>query len=269
MLTTIQTTPYLREVTVILQMLLWSDKRLTLEACNDAIVVQPDKQPGFSSNDRFVNPRDVVNVCSGLVKTNRSEYGTEDLHLAHASVREYLLSEEAIQPVQSHLTEKIARSNLLRICHTYLGCVDWNMWDQRAIKPHQGYPLLIWAILTWPAHVKYVEAIDDEKLASVLDFLQLAPESFFMYSSMGALYRAPTAQYSPLYFTALMGLRHSCARLLQYEVDVCSSEANSENNIPTALVDGHDDRIHRFSGSTQRNTNLALQIRLDASLLAA
>lgn len=129
MLTSIQLTPYRREVTLILQMLLWCDRRLTLEACNDAIIVQPEEQPGFSINDRFFDSREVIHICSGLVTTTWSNTGFIDcqyLQLAHTSVREYLSSEEVIQPFQSYLAERIARADLLRMCHTYLRCVKWS-----------------------------------------------------------------------------------------------------------------------------------------------
>lgn len=166
MLTAIQQTPHRREVTIILQMLLWCDERLTLEGCNHAISVRPEAQPDFSTEARLFDTRDIITICSGLVTTTWTYYGSASfqyLKLAHASVREYLLSEEVIQPFQSHLAEKTARVELLRMCHTYLCCIDWNTLggDWRgALK--QEYPLARWASFTWRAHAKHLDATLDE-----------------------------------------------------------------------------------------------------------
>lgn len=192
MLKSTKKSPYCREAILILQMLLWCDKRLTLEACNDAIIVRLEKQPGFSAKDRLFNPRDVTKVCSGLVTITSSkghleprEHEHEYLQLAHASVCEYLSSEEVIEPFHSQLAETIARSNLLRMCHTYLRYVDWDTLGEKPEKIEQRYPLAKWATSTWPAHANYVEAMGEDKLFSVLDFSQQAcvlSEHFFKYS---------------------------------------------------------------------------------------
>lgn len=271
MLTSIQKSPYCREVTVILQMLLWCDIRLTLEACNDAIIVQPGKQPGFSLKDRFFNSRDVIYICSGLVTTTclrdpLSNFEERQyLQLAHSSVWEYLSSEAVIQPFQSHLAERVARSDLLRLCHTYFCCFDWSTLARgfemmRQNLYHKELGLIIWNISTWLAHAKFLEAVDDDGLASVVDFLQQAPE-IFLKLSIGRLPGADRTQCYPLYLAASLGLRRTCARLAQFDIDVCSSGSHSETSMLAVSADGHDDRTQKLPGP--------IQTRLDAAVLAA
>lgn len=280
MLTSIQQSLYCREVTVILQMLLWCDMRPTLEACNDAIIVQPGKQPGFSSKDRFFDPHDIVSICSGLVtivclRDHLTMFEERQyLQLAHASVWEYLSSEEVIQPFQSHLAERVARSDLLRLCHAYFCCFDWStlartfeMFRQQTF--HRDLGLLIWDMSTWLAHAKFLEAVDDDGLASVVGFLQHAPEQF-LKTSIGRVPGADRKQCYPLYLAALLGLRRSCAQLAQFDIDACSTGPHSDNSILAASVDGNDERIHKSLGSIYMNLGPAvLQTRLDAAVLAA
>lgn len=262
MLTAIQDTPYRREATVILQILLWCDEHLTLKKCNDAIIVRPERQPGFSANDRFFDARDIINVCSGLVTITRSPFDKHEvphLQLAHASVREYLLSEEVIQPFQAHLTEIVARSDLLRMCHTYLCCVDWYQ--------EQQYPLARWAIYEWPTHAKYLEAINDDKLASVLDILQQAayePEHYLAYDIVSSDWFDMTQSYL-LYLAVVLGLRRSCVHLMQLEVDACSSKSQLPEKVSAVWADENGDCVY---GDLEL-TRTPSQQRLDASLLAA
>lgn len=269
MLDTVQDSQYCREVTLILQILLWSSKTLSLEACNDAIVVQPEKQPGFSADDRFFDTRRLVDICSGLVVTVWSNKGFMDfqyLQLAHASVREYLLSEKVIKPFHLRLEESIARASLVSMCHTYFFCVDWCTRGKTRREIDQEFPLADWATSTWPAHARFLEAIDDDGLASVLDFLQRVPEGFFKYSMALSGWADETHSY-PLYFTAFVGLQHSLACLVQSEVEACGSGPQPEDKSPVSWPDDHDECACRYV-TLVRGPN-TLQSRLDASLVVA
>jgi ankyrin repeat protein len=257
MLTSIQARHDHRDVTLVLQMLLWSDRRLTVEACNDAVIVRPEKKPAFSAHNQFFDRWDIVNICSGLVTTVWSNTGYADsqyLQLAHASVREYLSSQEIIQPFRSQLKEAYARACLLRMCHAYLGCIDWSTMGDNPDGIDQTFPLADWAASTWPEHARYLEAVDDDAPASVLGFLQrvcVLSKHFFRYS-IAPFYWADRTQCYPLYFAAFTRLRRSCRQLIQ------SDWANT--------LKSSDDQ---FSGSAQTSVESAIQIRLDASLSAA
>jgi ankyrin repeat protein len=264
MLCSIQATPYQREVTIILQMLLWSNQRLTLEACNDAVIVQPDRNPAFSVDDRFFDPLDVVKICSGLVTTvwsNTDFINFQYLQLAHASVREYLSSQEVIQPFQSHLREEDAWVYLIRLCHAYLCCIDWSTMDNQPDEFDQTFPLADWAVSAWPKHARYLEAFDDDVLASVLDFLQracLVSEHLFRYS-ITQFYWADRTQCYPLYFAALMGFRRSCKRLIGSGSPDMPEESDESRGC-----------VQRYSRLTELGVRpAAIQEDLDASLLAA
>jgi ankyrin repeat protein len=258
MLTSIQATEYHREVTLVLQMLMCSNQRLTLEACNDAVLVRPEEKSGFSARDQFFNSRDIVNLCSGLVTTVWSDAAfmeSEHLQLAHASVREYLSSQEVIQPFQTQLKEKHAKACLLRLCHAYLCYIDWTVVGEKPDELDRIFPLADWAASTWPEHARYLEAIDDHVLASVINFLQQAcvlSQDLFRYN-IAQFYWADRTQCYPLYMAALMGLQRTSRQL------ILSDRANTSR--------GSVQKYLQSKGSSLDPA--AIQTRLDASLLAA
>jgi ankyrin repeat protein len=258
MLASIQATEYQREVTLVLQMLVCSNQRLTLEACNDAILVRPEEISGFSARDQFFDSRDIVNLCSGLVTTVWSDAGlieSQYLQLAHASVREYLSSQEVIQPFRSQLEERHAKACLLRLCHVYLCYIDWSIVTEKPEELDQIFPLADWAAATWPEHARFLEAVDDDALASIIGFLRQAcvlSGHLFRYS-IAQYYWADRTQCYPLYMAALMGFRRSSRRLMQ------SDRADTPK--------GTNQNYLRSTESSLDSA--AMQSRLDASLLAA
>ena len=236
MLTSIKAGSYHREVTLVLQMLLWSNRRLTLEACNDAVVVRPETKPRFSARDQFFDRRDIVTICSGLVITVWSSSSSIDcqyLQLAHASVREYLLSQKIIRPFRSQLKERCARACLLRLCHAYLGRIDWSTLGSRPDELDQTFPLADWAASTWPEHAGFLETVDEDMLTSVLEFLQQACvlSKHFLSYSITPFYWFDTTQCYPLYLAALMGLRYTCRQLIQ------SGSADTSKQLARVLMD--------------------------------
>jgi ankyrin repeat protein len=266
MLSSIQATPYRRDVTTVLQILLWSGRRLTLEQCNDAIIVRPGETSGFSADNRFFDPFDIVSICSGLVTTVWARdirlAKIQYLQLSHASVQEYLSSQEVIQSFQTHLGEREAKAYLIRLCHTYLSCIDWSAYAQSKEFDH-AFPLAIWAVYVWPKHARYLEAFDDDVRTSVLRFLQQAcmlSNNPFRYIQ-GRIFHAcvDTTQLYPLYLAALMGFQRSSRHLIQSEL----------SNMPEKS-DEPEDLVHGYLRPTQVSLRpAAIQKRLDASLVIA
>ncbi|THY49492.1 purine and uridine phosphorylase [Aureobasidium pullulans] len=191
MLTSIRADGHFEEVTIILQLLVWSKAALPLDACQDAIIVCPEETPGFNPNDRFLyRPEQcgLVNMCSGLVAVVRSADDTCDfLALSHASVKDYLLSVETPEPFRYHLGEAVARLSTLRRCLVYLRCVDWQILEddehddeefqfwQRIKKVEElasKFPFTHWARDAWTEHAKALEDTNEEAQSPTLAFLR-------------------------------------------------------------------------------------------------
>lgn len=116
----------------------------------DAIAVQPDKSPSFCVDDRMLEPKDLLRICSSLVilvqrlinddeddcKPYYSSSGAirtdgkrevNELRLAHFSVKEYLVSYRVVQSFLGHLAEATARAKIATICLTYLRDLDYSL----------------------------------------------------------------------------------------------------------------------------------------------
>ncbi|THY06176.1 purine and uridine phosphorylase [Aureobasidium pullulans] len=249
MLTSIRAGEHFEEVTIILQLLVWSKAALPLDACQDAIIVCPEKTPGFNTEDRFFDRPEqcgLVNMCSGLVAVVRSADDTCDfLALSHASVKDYLLSVETPEPFRDHLGE--AMSGI------YLRCVDWQILDndehddeefqfyQRSpysFKKAEGlaskFSFAHWARDTWMEHAKALEDTDEEAQSITLAFLRGHTLAFgrAMIFNISYFDPADVGQSYPLYLAACIGLEKACSQLI--ELDYVSDDARISHENPTA-----------------------------------
>jgi ankyrin repeat protein len=266
MLTSIHAGEHFEEVTIILQLLVWSKAALPLDACQDAIIVCPEETPDFNSNDRFLDRPEqcgLVNICSGLVAVVRSADDTCDfLALSHASVKDYLLSDETPEPFRDHLGEAVARLSTLRRCLVYLRCVDWEILDndthddkdysdysdysdyyfyqrtsyssRKAKELASKFPFAHWARDSWMEHAKALEDTNEEAQSLTLAFLRghtLALERAMTFN-ISYFDLADVGQSYPLYLAACIGLEKACSQLI--ELDYVSDDARITHENPTA-----------------------------------
>lgn len=132
----------------ILQLLLYSARPLRIEEVVDALAVGPEDEPRFDPENRLPDPTEVTRCCSSLVTlvkepivssfTVRSDVPFRitipgypytlktELHLAHASVKEYLTSIQASNKLGLRLNELIARTCIAKVCLGYLFSMIWN-----------------------------------------------------------------------------------------------------------------------------------------------
>ncbi|KAH0006078.1 Pfs, NACHT and ankyrin domain protein, partial [Aureobasidium melanogenum] len=112
---------YVEQTTVILNLLVRSEKPIQIAPLVDAIAVNLDKDPGFDPKDRMPVPQEVLKLCSSLVEVVRVRNDDYDIvRLAHFSVKEYLMSKNISKAFESLINETAARTHLARLCLTYL-----------------------------------------------------------------------------------------------------------------------------------------------------
>ena len=92
---------------ILLQLVTFSDRPVTIEEAVDAIAVRTDEPPYFSQKYRMPNPQEISRYCASLVavvsvkKDPRGENDNRvELQLAHFSVKEYLLSDRVENTVR-------------------------------------------------------------------------------------------------------------------------------------------------------------------------
>ncbi|KEQ57780.1 uncharacterized protein M437DRAFT_70545 [Aureobasidium melanogenum CBS 110374] len=107
----------------------------------DAITVQPDARPSFDPDNRMPETRGILRICSSLVvlvqrsvpveevrqKSPDEQVEVLELHLAHFSVKEYLVSRSASSVFGELLEEINARATIATICLTYLPSINHDL----------------------------------------------------------------------------------------------------------------------------------------------
>jgi hypothetical protein len=115
-----------------LEFLTFAERPLRLEEAIDAIVVYPDEGPPFKKDNRLPQIQDIAQFCSSLttITTRTHEDSdndddelpkkTEELRLAHFSVKEYLTSDRGDEPFKQHLAASRAAEVIASTSIAYL-----------------------------------------------------------------------------------------------------------------------------------------------------
>ncbi|EXA31380.1 hypothetical protein FOVG_17351 [Fusarium oxysporum f. sp. pisi HDV247] len=125
----------------LLQFLVYTKRPLTLAEAIEVIATEIDQEPrGFDVDGRLSLKADVLRYCPSLViiakVTNYTET-VEELHLAHFSVKEYLLE-------QAEFDLESASIVITRTCLTYLGDIENNCSTIRSDFPMARYAAKSW-----------------------------------------------------------------------------------------------------------------------------
>ncbi|KAG5654901.1 hypothetical protein KAF25_010946 [Fusarium avenaceum] len=110
--------PHMKDAITVLQMLVFSESRLTLEQAVDAVAVNTERRPYFEMEARMPDPMDLISCFSSLVNVVEN-YQQLELQLAHFSVKEYLTSGKLSADYQKPLEEIMARSSIAAIHLAY------------------------------------------------------------------------------------------------------------------------------------------------------
>lgn len=107
-----------------------SQRPLTLAEAREVIVMQIEDEPrGFNIKRRLFNEIEILGYCPGLVMIVQASDKELELHLAHFSVKEYLLGENQFDITPTSIS-------ITMTCLIYLTDIDSSHDD---IK--RGFPL--------------------------------------------------------------------------------------------------------------------------------
>ncbi|GAD98496.1 multiple ankyrin repeats single kh domain protein, putative [Paecilomyces variotii No. 5] len=199
---------HLSDAIRILQFLVYSDEPLTVEQLVDAMVVDISGDGHFDPDMRLPVPGEILRICSSLMqvvpkpetktvtsgpqKTKRME-----VHLAHFSVKEYLLSDRAEKTFLPHLRSVEARMAIAQVLLTYTEHIGHNVPERDiqhftrsylGARPHIPgplfheldftFPLATYAASNWLPTARYVEEL---LLDRILQFFCDHPQVFNMW----------------------------------------------------------------------------------------
>ncbi|KAK2470677.1 hypothetical protein H9L39_16908 [Fusarium oxysporum f. sp. albedinis] len=125
----------------LLQFLVYTRRPLTLAEAIEVIATEIDQEPrGFDVDGRLCQKADVLRYCPSLViiaQVIKYAETVEELHLAHFSVKEYLLE-------QAQFDLESASIVITRTCLTYLGDINNNCSTIRSDFPMARYAAEYW-----------------------------------------------------------------------------------------------------------------------------
>ncbi|KAH7268752.1 hypothetical protein B0J15DRAFT_441888 [Fusarium solani] len=217
----------------LLQFLVYAKRPLKLSEAVEVIATQIDREPRrFHVGNRLFSGADVLRYCPSLVLiADVTRYGetVQELHLAHFSVKEYLLKEDQFDMGS-------ASTAITRTCLTYLTDIK---------NSHSGikhdFPMARFAAESWMDHAVSAETSED-LVRTTVSFLQ----DKTTFQRWGQLYQADYAwsndpgppRASGLYYACLGGLA-GAARALIEGADVNAQGGHFSNALQAASSGGH------------------------------
>ncbi|KAK0848237.1 hypothetical protein LTS02_014143 [Friedmanniomyces endolithicus] len=285
----------------ILQFLIFTEYPLRLEEIVDAIAVNLQQTPAFEPENRLLDPREIAGYCSSLTKfTTRRKFGyledidkdtplreelyriehpdeesdehaglmyeeVVELQLAHASVNDYLVSDQVPDDFKDALSQEMAHQAIADISVAYI---------VTAVPPWKGadntftLPFLQYCADSWMRHAAIAE-MGGNRCSPWLIQLLTTPAEFEYWSRVRRrivywprdTYEEDDELSLPLYYAAQYGLQESVKMLLEKGVDVDAGGVDGNGNaLVIASQQGHESVVRLLLKKGAHNfTSLALQ----------
>ncbi|CAD0088333.1 unnamed protein product [Aureobasidium mustum] len=207
------------QATTILNLLIWSeDPLVSINELVDAVAVDLDHGPGFDPKNRMPVPREVLKLCSSLVRVlwDDSDY----VGLAHFSVKEYLTSKHVSKAYESSFNEIVARTAFTENIPS-LRLLCWKLGNSRS-ESRYWRPQLV---------------------ESVFNLFREQHE-VFRFSMLFIRIRDWMSPITPLCYACYNGLTRAVRDLLDEGTDVQGADVNARDDplyspLRAAALNGH------------------------------
>jgi hypothetical protein len=236
----------------LLQFLVHTERPLTLLEAVEVIATQIDEEPrGFDPKRRLFREADVLRHCPGLVSVTEapSDRGKvrEELHLAHFSVKEYLLKQEQFDLMSSSIV-------IARTCLSYLTDIEGS-----SSNIEQDFPMAKYAARYWTDYAILAETSEDV-VRTTVGFLK-TESTFQRWCQLhqadwdGESPGGPgLSQPSRLYYACLCGLSAAATCLLNEGADV-NIEGGAHGHALQASIIGGNSEVVRLLLDKGANVN--------------
>lgn len=160
----------------LLQFLIYTERPLTLEEAIEVIATEIDQGArGFHTGNRLNPPTEILQICPGFIVLTEGETERTEVHIAHFSVKEYLVRKE-------RFFLESASSAIARTCLSYLTDIEGNDIDQIILN----FPMARYAASVWRFQASRAGASEDV-IQAILEFFR-AESTFQRWDK---IYRAP------------------------------------------------------------------------------
>ena len=213
----------------LLQFLVHSKRPLTLAEALEVIATQIEDEPrGFDVKRRLFHKTDVLLYCPGLVTVVHAF--DKELHLAHFSVKEYLLGEDQFNIATASIS-------IARTCLTYLTDINGGC---KEIK--RDFPMARYAAEVWAGHAALAQA-SEETVQAAVRFLE-NEATFQRWTQLHQVDRSwdddpDPANGSRLYYACYVGLLAPAQDLIDKGADVNAKGGYYNYALSAASAGGH------------------------------
>ncbi|KAJ5214504.1 NACHT nucleoside triphosphatase [Penicillium cf. viridicatum] len=217
----------------LLQFLVHSKRPLKLADAIEIIATQIENESqGFDIKRRLFCENDVMDYCPGLVTIVHNT--GKELHLAHFSVKEYLVKE-------NQFNDTTASVSITRTCLTYLTDITGS---NRQIK--HDFPMTKLAAELLTGHASLAQGSEDI-VGVTVRFL----EKEATFQRWGRLFRADMSwdgrpgppRGSRLYYACFLGLVAAAQDLISKEADINARGGYYHNALQAASFKGHQEIV--------------------------
>ncbi|KAK4170816.1 hypothetical protein QBC36DRAFT_250670 [Triangularia setosa] len=217
----------------LLQFLVHSKRPLKLAEAKDVIATQVEYEPrAFNVKRRLFREIDVLSYCPSLVTVVHTT--DKELHLAHFSVKEYLLGENQFNIMTASIS-------ITKTCLTYLTDINGGYGEMK-----QNFPLAIYAAEIWGSHAALAQTSEDIVRMTVR-FLE--EEVTFqrwtrLYQSNRDWFQNPNRlQGSRLYCACFFGLVATARNLIEKGANVNVQGGEYGNALQAASLNDHQEIV--------------------------
>ncbi|KAJ5235397.1 NACHT nucleoside triphosphatase [Penicillium citrinum] len=217
----------------LLQFLVHSKRPLKLAEAKEIIATQIENESrGFNIKRRLFDETDILDYCPGLVTVVHAI--DKELHLAHFSVKEYLLG-------VNYFEITTASISITKTCLTYLTDINYSN-----SKIKDDFPMEKFAAELWPRHAALAQASEDI-VQITIRFLE-NESTFQRWSRLYQPDRSWTdnpgpPQGSRLYYTCFIGLIAPAQDLIRKGADINAQGGHYGNALQAASCEGYPEIV--------------------------
>jgi ankyrin repeat protein len=250
----------------ILQWLTYSTRQLSTNEVAEVLCVVVDVDPRLDPERRFPDPRDILEICPGLVISTETDIQDssstilgEQMQLAHYSVKEFLVSKriQKLAPNYS-IGQTEANVSMAEACLAYLLLFD----SPGSVHPGvlEEFPLAAYAAQHWTTHAKLagnggsvipliMKLFDGENPAYANWTCLYNPDKQWQSPSSAIKKRADGEEDippPPLYIASLCGLPEVTSILLESGAYVDETAGECGNALQGASRGGHEEVVRQL-----------------------
>lgn len=246
---------YKENASRIFQWLCFSKRPMRLDEMVDVLATDSLSGSSFRPEARLLDPRDILTICSTLVNvttTAESDSSTEtqELRLAHFSVKEYLISDRLKKTpmYHYHITPISANVSMAQTCLTYL--LHFQSPTVLTAEFDHEFPFIRYAAEFWPWHYRNITNDADREVVDSLGFHLVKTRNYCFINWLRIFNPDKTFDLdvnlettripSPLYYMSYLGVSGVVQLLLNQKVDVNAQGGSFVYALSAASLLGHE-----------------------------